>query len=199
MPGLGLTANAFDTTSVTSTRPTIAVVTLSDENHLTVSHRLIRSRARRASDSPDRERTLAPTTTISRFEGDDLITPHLVDTWSDGVLDELVANLVCSRSQDLYRAVGVANGPVPSFVVPSTSQGGVRSGSAGLAPVPAGPLSQPQRPKKPADGPEARLADLLMVGGFCGFVRQFSGRAEFCAGITSSRKAAFTVKKWRLP
>jgi hypothetical protein len=59
-------------------------------------------------------------------------------------------------------------------------------------------MSQSQR-SKPARGPEARLADLFLVGGFCGFGTGLLAVRKTRAGTMSSRRSFLRFKNKPVP
>ena len=165
-PGTG--PGFFGLSPLASTRATLTPATSTIDACLGASREVIQptgQSASRATDQPEGQQWAA---VAFRDEADSAIAPRRLDTWADWVLDELAGNLLCSRSQDLYRAVSVANQPVATVTVARVERPSLRSGDAGLAALPGGPLRQSQR-SKPAPSPAARLVDLLMVGGFCGY------------------------------
>ncbi len=84
----------------------------------------------------------------------------------DWLLDDLVTGRVTLAAHQAGRALSV---PGVSFVTEARSgEPGARSAGPSVVSVPAGPLPRSE-PGRPSGGARAGLADLLLVGGFCGF------------------------------
>jgi len=116
----------------------------------------------------------------------------------DWVLDDLVADLVGSRGQEAHRAIGVPHRLFTRVTGARAGQDGVRLSGPSLAPIPAGPMSRPERPRQ-SGRPAARLADLLKVGGFCGLGAGLLAARNPRAGSVSSRRQFLKFKTTQVP
>ena len=106
----------------------------------------------------------------------------------DWVLDDLVADLVDSRGKELGRAITVSEGSTPGMMGDRPEHRLARTIGPDLAGVPAGPIARRERPGQSTRS-EARLEDLLLVGGFCGLGAGHAGGREPTLG-SRDREAA---------
>ncbi len=105
----------------------------------------------------------------------------------DWVLDDLVADLVDSRGKELGRTITVSEGSTPGMMGDRPEHRLACSIGPDLAGVPAGPIARRERPGQSTRS-EARLEDLLLVGGFCGL-----GAGQLAAG--NPRSGRVTMKR----
>ena len=104
---------------------------------------------------------------------------------SDRVLDDLVTGLVSRRST----ALSSVTDPAPLSVVVTSMRGGQdggRTAGAGMAPLPAGPISRSDR-RRTSRQPGHHPVELLLVGGFCGFGAGLMAVRNAGARMVSSR------------
>ena len=115
----------------------------------------------------------------------------------DWVLDDLVADLVDSRGKELGRSITVSEGSTPGMIADRPEHRHARTIGPDLAGVPAGPIARRERPGQSTRS-EARLEDLLLVGGFCGLGAGMLAARNSHSGRVTVKRPFLELGKKRL-
>ena len=146
----------------------------------------------------DSEHPLGLQATRWQDEGGLILATRRIGVVPEWILDDLVSDLAGSLGHETRRASGVPDRPFLVFTGAMAWQIAARPGGPLLAPVPAGPMSRPDRPRQ-SGRPAASLAGVLMVGGFCGFGAGLLVAKNSWAGSVSCRRQFLKTKTTRLP
>ncbi len=120
-------------------------------------------------------------------EGGVIMASHRSGVVPEWILDDLISDLVGSRGYAQSRGMSVPDRPRLVVTGALAGQVAARPGGPLLAPVPAGPMSSPERPGR-SEQRAASLAGLLTFGGFCGLHAGLRVARNRRAGSVPSRR-----------